>query len=98
MHDPNDHSDEVSRTAPLIRPGWSVDSWAGDRIGTVVEIAADALSVRLNSIDAKEVRVPMALVSTEDEARQLAILSVDASELDGVEPRTGQPDLTGGPT
>jgi len=80
----------------LAKAGWHVYSWAGDRIATVVEAAADGLLVRLNSIDARELRVPAALVSSVDVADHRVTLSVDASEL-GVEPKTGQLDLSGDP-
>lgn len=81
--------------ASVVRPGWLVHSWTGDRIGTVADVTPDALVVLLNSVDAREVRVPLALVSGQDEAERLATLSVDASELDGAEPRTEQVDLLG---
>lgn len=80
----------------LAKAGWRVNSWAGDRIGTVVEVSsADGLLVRLNSIDAREVHVAAALVSSVDVAERRVTLSVDASEL-GIEPRSEQLDLSGG--
>lgn len=95
-HVPHDHADSPATEARLVQPGWLVRSWAGDRIGSVSEVGSDSLLVRLNSIDAREVRVPLALVSGVDEAENLATLSVEASELDGVELQTGQLDLSGG--
>jgi len=95
-HDSRDHAHGTTPETRLVQPGWLVHSWAGDRIGTVVETASDSLLVRLNSIDAREIRVPVALVSGADEAESVATLSVEASELEGVELRTEQLDLLGG--
>lgn len=93
----SEHRTDAAGRRPA-QPGWFIHSWAGDRIGTVVEATSDALLLRLNSIDAREVRVPTSLVSSVDAAHQRATLSVDASELDGVDLQTGRIDLAEGST
>lgn len=79
----------------LAKVGWRVHSWAGERVGTIVEVAPDELVVRLNSIEARELPVAAAHISSVDVAEGRVTLSVDTSEL-GVEPRTEQLDLSGG--
>jgi hypothetical protein len=94
-HDAREHTHGPTPETRLVQPGWLVRSWAGDRIGTVIEINSDSLLVRLNSIDAREIRVPVTLVSGADEAESVATLSVEANELEAVEIRTEQLDLLG---
>lgn len=98
----SDRGDAVSRLdaggARAVEPGWRIHGWAGDRIGTVVERTADSLLVRLDSIDGREVRLPTALVSSEEMADRRATLSVDTSEIEGIELQTDKVDLLDGST
>ena len=96
--DSSEHGTDAAGRLSLIEPGWFVHGWTGRRIGTVVDVGSDGLLVRLNSIDAHEVRVPAALVSVVDATDRRATLSVDASELDGVELQTRRIDLVERPT
>ena len=96
--DSSRHGTDAAGRLGLVAPGWSVHGWTGRRIGAVVEVSSEGLLVRLNSIDAHEVRVPAALVSVVDATDRRATLSVDASELDGVELQTRRIDLVERPT
>lgn len=94
--DPDPAAPDDAGRARTIAPGWRIHGWAGDRIGTVLERTADALLVRLDSIDGREVEIPAALVSSEEPADRRATLSVDTSEIEGIELQTDQVDLLDG--
>lgn len=83
--------------ARLIRAGWQVHGWAGDRIGEIVERDGKVLMVRLDSVGAETVRIAVDLISDADPSERRATLSVDTSELEGVQPQTDRITLTDGP-
>lgn len=73
--------------------GWRVYGWAGDDIGEVIERHGSLLVVRLKSITGDELRIPVELIGDEDADAKRVTLSVDTSELEGVDLHTDSINL-----
>ncbi len=81
------------RSTTVAGRGWRVYGWAGDDIGEVIERHGSFLVVRLKSITGDELRIPIELIGDEDADAKRVTLSVDTSELEGVDLHTDSINL-----
>lgn len=98
MWRPNGERRRPVAGAGTVGTGWQVFGWAGDHIGEVIGTRPGTLIVRLDSIEARQIDIPEVLVSEADLDGRRVALSVDTSELDGIDPTPrGGVGLVGGP-